>query len=112
MECGGLGGAAGCAHLRVVGLGELALAQEELEVPPGHEGQQHHGLLALLRAHVTDGQKVPGGAGDAEGEEEEKMLTRLRNTTSSMCTVQPSLPASNKQHSRKREERCHKGEGG
>lgn len=56
----------GSAHLRVVGLGELALAQEQLEVPPGHEGQKHHGFLAVLRAHVTYGQQVPRGAEEEE----------------------------------------------
>lgn len=45
-------------HLRVVSLGQLALAQEQFEVPPGHEGQQHHGLLSVLGAHVTDRQQV------------------------------------------------------
>lgn len=49
-------------HLRVVGLGQLALPQEELEVPPGHVGQQHHGLFPLLYAHVTDGKEIPGNS--------------------------------------------------
>lgn len=45
-------------HLWVVGLSQLALPQEQLEIPPSHERQQHHGLLSVLCAHMTYGQQI------------------------------------------------------
>lgn len=45
-------------HLRIVGLSELALTKEELEIAPIHVGQQDHRPLSVFCAHVTDGQQV------------------------------------------------------
>lgn len=68
-------------HLWVVGLGQLALPQEQLQIPPGHERQQHHGLLSVLCAHVTDGQQIP------EGGEKHGLLSLIRGSRMSMMLM-------------------------
>lgn len=50
----------GRGYLRIVGLHQLALSQEEFKVPPVHVGQQHHGLLSLLYTDMSDRQQIPG----------------------------------------------------
>lgn len=47
-------------YLRIVGLHQLALAQEEFKVPPVHVRQQHHRFLSLFYADVGDGEQIPG----------------------------------------------------
>lgn len=47
-------------YLRIVGLHQLALSQEEFKVPPVHVGQQHHWFLSLLYTDMSDRQQIPG----------------------------------------------------